>query len=237
VSDERYAPPQARLQDEGSLSGGTGTFDIGLAVRQGWDATWPNFWVLLGAGIVASVLAVLSFLTVVGAFLVVPVLAWGMIRLALNALDGKASFGDLWSGFSDYGRALVTMLVLYILQTLLNALGQSVSTIGEIAQAPSLTFIGIAVLVAWTFFVTARLNFAWLYAVDQRMGPVEALQAAWDATAQQKVNCMVLFILSLVIPLIGVLGLVILVIPASMIAFLMQVSAYRQMVGRRSAAS
>jgi uncharacterized membrane protein len=237
VSDERYAPPQAKLADEGSLSGGTGRFDLGVAFREAWAATWANFGLLLGAGIVSTLLFVVSALTVVGLFLIAPVLAWGGIRLVLNALDGRASFGDLWSGFSDYGRALVTMLVLFILQSLIGALGQSLSTIGQAAEMPMLAMVGGVVNLLWTFLVTARLVFAWFYAVDQGMGPVESLQASWDATSLQKANCAALIVMAIAIVMVGLLALIVGVIPAVMITYLMQVSAYRQMVGRRSAAS
>lgn len=237
MSDERYAPPQAKLADEGSLSGGTGRFDLGVAFREAWAATWANFGLLLGAGIVSTVLFVVSALTVVGLFLVAPVLAWGGIRLVLNALDGRATFGDLWSGFSDYGRALVTMLVLFLLQSLIGALGQSLSTIGQAAEMPMLAMVGAVVNLAWTFLVTARLVFAWFYAVDQGMGPVESLQASWDATSLQKANCAALIVMAIAIVMVGLLALIVGVIPAMMITYLMQVSAYRQMVGRRSAAS
>lgn len=237
MSDERYAPPLAKLADEGALSGGTGRFDLGVALREAWSATWANFGVLLAAGLVSLVLFILSGLTVIGLFLIVPVLAWGGIRLVLNAYDGKAEFGDLWSGFSDYGSALVAMLVIFLLQALISGLGQALSTIGEIAGVPALSFIGGIANLAWVFLVSARLVFAWFYAVDQGMGPVESMQASWDATSTQKANCAALFILSLIIPFLGLLALILGVIPASMISYLMQVSAYRQMVGRRSAAS
>jgi uncharacterized membrane protein len=237
VSDERYAPPQAKLADEGSLSGGTGRFDLGVAFREAWAATWANFGLLLGAGIVSAVLFLLSAVTVVGLFLIAPVLAWGGIRLVLNAYDGNATFGDLWSGFSDYGRALVSMLVLFILQSLIGALGQSVATIGQTADLPVVEFVGAIVNLLWTFLITARLIFSWFYVVDQGMGPVESLQASWDATSLQKANCAALIVMSIVIVVVGVLALIVGVIPAVMITYLMQASAYRQMVGRRSAAS
>ena len=237
MSDERYAPPQAKLSDDGALTGGSGGFDLGVAFREGWAATWANFGLLLGAGIVASVLMGLSVLTVVGAFLVAPVLAWGVVRLMLNALDGTATFGDIWSGFSDYGSALASMLVLFLLQMLISALGQSLATIGQLAGISWLELVGALVNFAWAFLVTARLVFAWFFAVDQGMGPVQSLQASWDATTTQKGNCAGLLVLSFVIGAVGLLFFIVGIIPAIMITYLMQVSAYRQMVGRRSAAS
>ncbi len=237
MSDERYAPPQAKLSDEGALTGGSGGFDLGVAFREAWAVTWANFGLLLGTLVVGSLLMALSILTVVGAFLVVPVLFWGFVRLNLNVLDGTATFGDLWSGFSDYGNALVSMLVLFLLQALISALGQSLATVGQLAGISWLELVGALVNFAWAFLVTARLVFAWFFAVDQGMGPVQSLQASWDATTMQKGNCAGLLVLSFVIGAAGLLFFIVGIVPAVMITYLMQVSAYRQMVGRRSVAS
>jgi uncharacterized membrane protein len=155
----------------------------------------------------------------------------------LNVIDGRAEFADLFCGFQDYGRSLLSMLLLFVLSSLISALGQALSLIGTAANLPLLEGIGTIVNLAWTFLVMARLNFAWFYAVDQGFGPVEALQASWDATAELKGNCAALIVMSLVVIIIGLLCLVVGVIPASMIAYLLPVSAYRQIAGRQSAAS
>jgi hypothetical protein len=237
MSDDRYAPPQANLTTPSEAIPGTGSFDLGLAFNEAWAATWANFGLLLGVGVVATLLMLASTVTVVGIFLLVPVFAWGLIRFMLNVIDGRAEFSDLFSGFQDYGRVLLAMLILFALSSLISALGQSLSLIGTAAGLPALEAIGTVVNLAWTFLVMARLNFAWFYAVDQGLGPVEALQASWDATSELKGNCAALIVMSLVVIIIGVLCLIIGVIPASMIAYLLPVSAYRQMAGRQSAAA
>ena len=234
MSDDRYAPPQANLTQATDTIPGTGSFDLGLAFNEAWAATWANFGLLLGVGVVATLLMLASALTVVGLFLLVPVFAWGVIRLMLNTVDGRPEFSDLFSGFQDYGRTLLAMLILFALSSLISALGQALSVIGTAAGVPSLEAIGMVVNLAWTFLVMARLNFAWFYAVDQGLGPVEALQASWDATSELKGNCAALIVMSLVVILIGLLCLIIGVIPASMIAYLLPASAYRQMAGRQS---
>jgi len=237
MSDDRYAPPQANLTTASDSLPGTGSFDLGLAFNEAWAATWANFALLLGVGLVAGLLMVASTLTLVGAFLLVPVFAWGVIRFMLNVIDGRGEFSDLFSGFQDYGRTLLAMLILFVLSTLISALGQALSMIGSAANSSALEAIGTIVNLAWTFLVMARLNFAWFYAVDQGLGPVEALQASWDATSELKANCAALIVMSLVVILIGLLCLIVGVIPASMIAYLMPASAYRQMAGRQSAAA
>ena len=237
MSDDRYAPPQANLTLESAAVAGTGSFDLGLAFNEAWAATWANFGLLLAVGLVGLLLVLASTVTIVGIFLLVPVFAWGGIRFMLNVIDGRAELGDLFSGFQDYGRCLLSMLLLFVLSSLISALGQALSLIGTAANLPLLEGIGTVVNLAWTFLVMARLNFAWFYSVDQGLGPVEALQASWDATAELKGNCAALIVMSLVVAVIGLLCLVVGLIPASMIAYLLPVSAYRQMAGRRSAAS
>jgi hypothetical protein len=237
MSDERYAPPQAPLADGTMTVGGTGTFDLGLAFNEAWAATWANFGLLLGVGIAGVLLMAASAVTVIGLFLLVPVFVWGGIRFMLNVLDGNPAFSDLFSGFSDYGRILLSMLLLGALSFLINMLGQSVTLIGTAANLPLLEGLGSLVNLAWALLVMARLNFAWFFAVDQGMGPVESLQASWDATSNLKGSCAALVVMSIVVVLIGVLALIVGVIPAVMIAYLLPASAYRQMVGRRSAAA
>lgn len=237
MSDDRYAPPQANLTKAPADSTGTGSFDLGLAFNEAWTLTWANFGLLLGVGIVGGLLVAASTVTVVGIFLLVPVFIWGGIRFVLNLIDGQAAFADLFSGFQDYGRSLLCMLLLFVLTSLISAFGQALNLIGSAANSPVLEGLGTLVNVAWTFLVMARLNFAWFYSVDQGLGPVEALQASWDATSQLKGNCAALVVMSLAVLVIGFLCLIVGVIPASMIAYLLPVSAYRQMVGRQSAVS
>jgi uncharacterized membrane protein len=235
MSDDRYAPPQANLTRAADTIPGSGSFDLGLAFNEAWSATWANFGLLLGVSVVATLLMLSSALTVVGIFLLVPVFAWGVIRFMLNTIDGRPEFSDLFSGFQDYGRTLLAMLILFALSSLISALGQTLNLIGTAAGSDALEAIGTVVNLAWTFLVMARLNFAWFYAVDQGLGPVEALQASWDATSELKANCAALIVMSLVVILVGLLCLIIGVIPAAMIAYLLPASAYRQMAGRQSA--
>jgi hypothetical protein len=237
MSDDRYAPPQANLTATSAAVAGTGSFDLGLAFNEAWAATWANFGLLLAVGVVGFLLVLASTVTVVGIFLLVPVFAWGGIRFMLNVVDGQAAFADLFSGFQDYGRSLLSMLLLIVLSSLISALGQALNLIGTAASLPALAAIGTLVNLAWTFLVMARLNFAWFFAVDQGLGPVEALQASWDATSELKGNCVALYLMLPVVFFMGVLCLLVGAIPGSMIAILLYPSAYRQMVGRQSAAS
>jgi hypothetical protein len=231
MSDDRYAPPTAALGDP-ARERGTGRIDLGEAFREAWTATWANFGLLLGAWLLLVVLCVLSVLTVVGAFLILPVLFWGVIRLVLNVSDGGGEIGDLFSGFSDYGRVLGTMLVLMTLGVLIYAVGQSVSVLGHASGSGLITFSGVILNLVWGFGVIPRLAFTGYYVVDQGLPPVEAFKASWDATSDQKLTCLLLAILFSTIPFIGLLCLVVGVIPATMLVYLLQAAAYRQLAGR-----
>jgi uncharacterized membrane protein len=237
MSDERYAPPSANLSAPTADVPGSGSFDLGVAFSEAWAATWANFGLLLGVSIVFALLLVTSAVTIVGLFLLIPVFSYGYVRFMLNVIDGKGQFSDLFSGFQDYGRALLSMLLLFVLTSLISGLGQAMNLIGSAAGLPVLEAVGGLFSLGWTFFVMARLSFAWFYAVDQGLGPVESLQASWDATTELKGACAALIILPIILILIGLLCLIVGVIPASMIAYLLPASAYRQMAGRRSAVS
>ena len=112
MSENPYAPPGSDLggaSPRGFLPG-RGDFDIGQCLSEGWAKTWSNFPLWLVFGLAFVVLFAVAAMTVVGIFLVVPVLTWGGTLFVLHMYDGGAEFGDLFAGFSRYGTALVGML-------------------------------------------------------------------------------------------------------------------------------
>jgi hypothetical protein len=236
MSDARYAPPHARLRSAPTAGPG-GTIEVGEALKEGWAATWSSFGLLLGVYVVGTFLFLLSALTIVGLFLLCPVFVWGFFRFNLNAIDGRAEFADLFSGFADYGRVVGTMLLLMGLLILVGLLGQSISIAGAAVESGALQGLGILVNFVWTMTVMPRLAFAWYYAVDREAGPAEALQAAWAATDGQTMTCIVLTLLSSVVMIMGVLFLLVGVIPAVMVAYLMQAAAFRQLAGQQTGAA
>src|SRR5262245_17570316 len=202
MSDARYAPPHARLQ--AAPSGGGGTIEVGEAFKEGWAATWSSFGLMFGVYTVGTVLVLLSAITIVGLFLLVPVFVWGFFRFNLNAIDGRAEFADLFSGFGDYGRVVGTMLVLMGLMILIGMLGQLLSIVGGIVDSAALQMAGVLLNFVWSLTVMPRLAFAWYYAIDRELGPSEALSAAWDATTGQTGSCLIIAILSSVVMIMGV---------------------------------
>ena len=66
MTDDRYQPPGAEIQDElmNQALRGSGSFDIGTCVSDGWDNTWSSFPLWLGFGLVFLLLSFLSIITV-----------------------------------------------------------------------------------------------------------------------------------------------------------------------------
>ena len=68
---------------------------------------------------------------------------------------------------------------------ILGLIGQSVQYMGQFAGNNELMFAGLVINLFWVFGVMLRLYFGILYLVDQELGPIEALQASWEATRGQ----------------------------------------------------
>jgi len=232
MSDQRYAPPQAPLAEPEQRPRAGGQIDIGEAFREAWAATWANFGLLLGASLLGLIIAIASTVTIVGFFLILPVLGWGWCRFMLNMLDGRGEFQDQFAGFSQYGETLPGMLVLSLLMGLIGLAGQSVQYLGQFTHSGLITVAGVGVSLAWSFMVMPRLAFVWYFLVDQRLAPSEAIRACWDATANQKLICFLLGLVSGLVTIVGFLCLVVGVIPALFVSALMQAAAYRQLVAR-----
>ena len=232
MSDNPYEPPSSPIADERALAlEGTGRFDLGQCLADAWDDTWKNFPLWLGVSVVGLAVSVLSILTVIGVF-VLPVLTWGLGYFYLNMTDQRASFGDLFAGFSTYGTVLVNMLVLIVCYYGLSLIGQSVQLVGQWIGLFELTLIGLVVNIVWALAVMVRFYFAILLMIDRRTGPIESLRLSWEITRGQTPQLIGLMLAMVVVMALGLLAFLIGVIPATAMSYLMWTSAYRQVVGR-----
>lgn len=211
-----------------------GTVDIGVALSEAWAATWRNIWPWVGVLFLGGLVMVASMFTVIGIFLVWPVLFWGYILFNLKALDGQAEVGDLFAGFSRFGAVIWPMLGLGFLLFLAALPGQAVSNGAPflVKRSPGLvTGFGTAFSLAWNSFVTVRLYLAPYLVVEQKKGALEALQASWTITSEQKLNMALLGFISFLIVIAGALALLVGVIPATFLSYVTFASAYRQLTG------
>ncbi len=232
MSQSPYSPPRADLGTAAdALPTGTGDFDFGRCLSEAWADTWANFPLWLGVLIVWTLATLVAALTVIGIFLVVPVLAWGMFLFFLKMRDGGAQFGDAFSGFSRYGAALGPILVFSFVSILIGLPGQILTQVGSIQQRWMLYAVGLVLSLVVAFLVNPRLSFAPFLIVERGLGGVEALRSSWGLTDRVKWKLIGLVLLSGVVVTAGLLAFIVGVIPASVMAYLMIVSAYRQVVG------
>ena len=233
MPENPYEPPGSPITDERALAlEGVGSFDIGQCLQDAWDDTWKNFPLWLGVLLLSTLLMVAATVTVVGFVFLVPVLAWGLGLFYLNMTDQRASLGDLFAGFSSYGQVLVGVIVLTLCTYLLALIGQSVQFVGQLSGSNALAGIGIAVNLVWSFTIMIRFYFGILFLIDRGTGPIESLQLSWEVTRGQTLKLIGLLLATVVVLLLGLLLFLVGVIPASVVAYLMWTSAYRQIVGR-----
>ena len=231
MSDNPYASPSADLGAERTEQvGGRGDFEIGQCLSDAWANTWANFPLWLGVGLVLTVAVMLGVLSVVGIVLVLPVLGWGATHFGLRMHDGRAGFGDLFAGFSQYGSALTGMLGCVVLIIGVGLIGQSLQIVAQLSENTALLGVGMFVNLVFAVFITPRLTFAYFFVVEG-VSPVDALSRSWNVTSASKWKIVGLVFIAPLILFVGLLALVVGVIPAMTIVYLMWVSAYRQTVG------
>jgi hypothetical protein len=226
-------PDDSWARRTASTHPGTGRFDLGLCVSEAWMMTWRDFPRWIGMMLVASVVSVLAMVTVVGAFLVVPVVAFGYVAYLLRAYTDESEVGDLFCGFKTYGFALVQFLWLGLVYGALGVAAGSMQFVGEQMEVLSLQLLGGLAYVVIATFLLPRFQFAPFFVVDQNMPALDAVRTSWEITADQKTPVVLLGGLSGILPLLGLLVLGIGFFPATMMASFLWVSAYRQL-GRSS---
>ncbi|MCP5055904.1 MAG: hypothetical protein GY937_04170 [bacterium] len=255
MSENPYAPPSADVETASSgTMDGTGDFQIGQCVSDAWSGTWASFPLWLGVGIAATLMLVGAAVTVIGIFLVWPVLFYGVGAFLLAVHDGRANFDDLWAGFRNYGTTLGSGLLFFFLMALLSYVGQIPVFLGMLTESTGLTVAGQLVNLIWAF-VLVRFYFAFFIWVEQSAAPTEAIRRSWTMTGPVKWKLIgLLFVMGAIymVPLVPIIALfipaiasdsgvilvlggilaVVLMSPATMIGYLIWVSAYRQVAGR-----
>jgi len=255
MSENPYAPPSADVEaPTGGTLAGTGDFQIGQCVSEAWSTTWASFPTWLWVGIVATLMLLGSVVTVIGFFLVGPVLAYGVGVFLLGVHDGRAEFSDLWAGFRNYGSTLGSGLFFFFLMALLTYVGQIPVFLGMLTESTGMAVAGQLVNLVWAF-VLVRFYFAFFIWVEGQAGPMEAIGRSWTMTGPVKWKMIgLMFVMGAIyaVPLVplfalfipaiasdsgallgvGTLAAVILMTPTLMIGYLLWISAYRQVAGR-----
>ena len=220
MTQDPYAAPQSNIQTSPSGPGtpGTGTFDIGLAMSEAWQNTIQNIGPMIGVLIVGTIVSLLMSVTIIGIFLGLPVLFYGLTKFLLNTHDGRCQFSDLFSGFA------LLMMVIFIGAA-------SIQYIGRFIESESLIMIGGLFEIVFQLVIGVRLYWAGYFLVDRDLTATEAIKASWEAS---RGNWLKLFLLSLmmaVVTFLGMLALGVGLLVAIPMTYMMFVSSYRQCAG------
>ncbi len=230
MSQNPFEAPRAQSPNVPPVTG-TGRFDIGQAFNDGWKAVTGNLGLVIGVAIVGGLAMAISEITVIGIFVLVPVIAWGGVKFVLNLQDGHAEFNDLFSGFQNYGQVLGSMLLLMLVMIVPLIPAYAIVGIGAAVRSSAVMSLGQLALFGIMLGVCVRLYFAPFFIVDRGMGAVDAAKASWEATNDQKLGMLGLALLAGVVSMVGALACGIGMFVSIPISYVMFASAYRQMVG------
>src|SRR5262245_5595483 len=202
MTQNPFETPEAEPQFAGSPRAfATGRIDIGECLQEAWKTCWENFPLWLGVGIVAYLVLMVAEMTIIGIFIIWPVIYFGWTRFLLNMLEpNKAEFNDLFSGFSNFAAALVPILLL----GMLCCVPFVPFMIGAVAENEVVIGIG-GVIFAGVFLVAGPRLLPWtlFYIVDRGMGLSDAMRASWEATRGQWLTIVGLGLLAMVIQMAG----------------------------------
>jgi len=209
-----------------------GDFDIGQTVKDAFERTREYVGPSIGMLLLGGLLMALAMFTVVGYFVVVPVLAWGMIKFFLNVQDRRQpQLNDLFAGFSNYGTVLGRMLLVLVCLIGLAILGESVVFVGQFMKSVPITVAGYVIYLVFLVLVLSRLYFAIFFVVDRDMGALESLAASWRVLEGKGLKIVGLGLLAGLIGVSGVLALCVGLLFTIPMSYMMYISAYRQVVG------
>jgi uncharacterized membrane protein len=208
-----------------------GDFDIGRSIREGFENTKRHAAVAIGVFVLAGLCMGLSAITIIGYFVLIPVLGWGLVKFLLALHDGNPQVSDLFSGFSNYGTVLGRTLLAAIILGAIGVASESLVFVGQYMKSLPIQALGWVVYAAAIALVLGRLYFAFFFIVDKDMPAVQALSAAWQATQGKGLKIFALMIISGLLGALGMLALCIGVLFTLPMSYAIYASAYRQMVG------
>jgi hypothetical protein len=224
-----YAPPKFADAPVGELA--FADFDIGRAVTDSWEACKRHFPLWFGVLFVAMFLTMLSVLTIVGAFVLVPVFVWGASKFLLNMLDGGPSFDDIFAGFKNYLSVLGRMLLLYVISFGLAIVSDGTLWVGQYMKSLPVIVVGWLVYLAFAIGLLPRFTFGLFLIVDREMGALDALGMSWNMTRGRVLKLVGLAILASLIGVAGLFACGIGMIWTMTMSWVMYASAYRQIIG------
>lgn len=206
-----------------------GDFSISQSISEAFEKTKQHFGVAVGSLLLGALLMLLAAITVIGYFVAVPVLAWGLIKFYLDLQDDRPDLHSLFAGFSQYGKALGRTLLLTVIWIGMTLASESLVFVGQAMESTPVILVGYVVYLAIFALFLARLYFAYFFMVDRDMGALESLGAAWEVTRGKGLKCFALVFASGLIGASGILGLCVGLLFTIPMSYAMLTSAYRQL--------
>ena len=203
---------------------GAKKFTIKGAVEYGWNAMKANFGVLLVLTIITLVVSgglngakqgtvgegfSLSFS--IAGLIVNSIIGIVSIKIALNIFDGKGT------GLDDIG---------FNMKLFVNYIGGYLLYMVVVA-------LGLILLIVPGVIWGIKYSFMFYIMVDQKVGPVRALEMSGQMTDGIKMDLFVLYLVYILIVISGFLALFIGIFVAIPVLMMAQVYVYRQMSGYR----
>ncbi len=226
-----FRAPQAKLGRPGSPTG-SGDIDIGAAFSEAWTITMDNYALLLGSSLLCVVLAVLSGVTIVGFFFLVPTFIWGYYTLLLRTPEGTARIEDLFSGFQDYSRRTFPLLGVILVNGAVNTAVQAFADMApEMLGELGGNLLGLIVSLAM-FYVSIRWTFTFWLNIDQGTGVMESFSESWKLSKGKDLKLFFFLCACVLINIVGVLALLIGLLVTMPLTIVASVIIYRQAIGR-----
>ncbi len=189
VENNPFRAPEADLAVEpqalGNGPGGyanLGEFSVGSAISKTIEIGFGNLGMIVGGTLLAALLSVVSYITIIGILFLVPAIYWGWNKLMLNVCRNQAQTKDLFSAFERYGKRNFGFLLLLIIVVLPSApfgvLEYYFKPEGAITSPYPISLIGTLLMAP----LYARLAVTSFIYVDQDVSTMKTIRLSWRAT-------------------------------------------------------
>jgi uncharacterized membrane protein len=150
--------------------------DIGEYLSEAWDVVINNAVLLILGFFVLYVILALASCTIIGGLIVAGPLAFGYLRVLDRRMrEEPAEFGDLFGGFQDFGKALVTYLLVFGISLAVSIVVVLVAIV--LMLIPCLgQILAVLLMIAAQVFLAAALLFVFPVAALSDRRPGEALK-------------------------------------------------------------
>jgi len=194
AGEEAQAPPSPPPGAPGPPPGAAPKMELGAYLSKAFDAVKADpVLLILGFAVVGLIIGA-SGITIIGPLIISGPLMFGYLRVVQKRLKGEpAEFGEIFGGFQDFTKALVTGLLYGVIQ------------FGVVAVVGMIPILGTLLSPLAQIAVGAALYFMLPIAALSDTQPVDALKNSFSF---MKANLWPMVLLAFVMGLIGAAGFI-----------------------------